>query len=160
MRVIANMTIFLFLIVFSSSCWPNDTYIVAATGKKLEVKASVVPKFLAFIEDKSKIEGQITIINLTSSPQKYSNKFLILKVNGSLDSRTYKNVIYSDFIDFGLVEIKPQSSLSLPAYWVFKASTNAKVDSVQLFLDEEGVEKQKVSIAATDKLLRQYKDAK
>jgi len=119
------------------TCQANNTKSATTSGKTLEIKASIIPNFRKFKDDKSKIEGKITITNKTPLPQYFGNEFLTLKVNGKFVARTYKDTIASEVIDFAAVEIKPHSSLALPVYWVFNVPVGTKVESVQLFLDEE-----------------------
>lgn len=140
MQSLAKVMFLLLLIGLSTTCWANNNS-VGVFGKALEIKASITPKFKNFDKNKSKIEGKITITNRTSTPQKYGNEFLQLKVNGKLVSRTYKQTVASEVIDFAVVEIKPRSSLSLPVYWVFDVARDTEIDSVQMYLDEAGIEK-------------------
>jgi len=143
MTSLSKVIILLLLTGLSTACWATETNSVRVTSKSLEIKASITPVFIKFQNSKSKIEGKITITitNRTSNPQKYGNEYLHLKVNGRLNSRTYKESVASEAIDFTVVQIKPHTTFSLPVYWVFDVPRETEVNSVQLLLDEEGVEK-------------------
>jgi len=141
MGPIRNVIALLMLMGFTTSCPANEMNQLLATGKTLEIKASITPHIRKFDNGKSKIEGKITITNQTQLVQKFGNEFLTLIVNGTLVARAYKDTIASDVIDFSTVDIKPRSSLSLPVYWVYSVPASTKIDSVQLVLDEEGLEK-------------------
>lgn len=131
----------LLLIFISATSYALKSNTIRIANKKIEIKAEVTPKLRSFSNGECKIEGKITITNQTSTHQKYGNKFLKLVVNENLTARTYKDTIASEVIDFAVVEIKPRSSLSLPVYWVFSVPKETKVGSLQLSLDEEGLEK-------------------
>lgn len=131
----------LLLTSFSATCFAAKTESTKLTTKGLEIKANISAKLKTFDNGKSKIEGKVTITNRTSVAQKYGNEFLRLTVNGKFVSRTYKDSVASEVIDFSVVEIKPRSSLSLPVYWVFELPTATEITSFRLSLDEKGVEK-------------------
>jgi len=130
----------LVLIFISATSYAMKIHTIRIVNKKLEIKADVAPKFKSFNNGESKIEGRITIINRTSTAQKYGNKYLKLIVNENLTARTYKDTIASEVIDITVIEIKPHTTLSLPVYWVFNVPKQTEVNSLRLSLDEDSLE--------------------
>ncbi|WP_136515574.1 hypothetical protein [Geomonas edaphica] len=133
----------LLLLCISTTSYALQSNTIGIASKSFEIKAEVTPKFRSFKKGESKIEGKITITNLTSTAQRYGNKFLKLTVNEHLTARTYKDTIASEVIDITAIEIKPHSSLSLPVYWVFRIPKETEVNSLQLYFDDGSLEKSK-----------------
>ena len=135
MRVLAQCFLVILLASASCGCAAKKTT-VTASSNSLEINASIDSEFNKINNEACKLEGRITVINKTAAYQKFGNKYLTLKVNGNLVSRTYKQTIASEVIDFATVSIKPNSSLSFPAYWVYSVPIDTIIKSMQLYLDE------------------------
>lgn len=106
--------------------------ILTIKSDNLEIQAVVGLKLRKMNEKQSKLEGKITVKNSSSDPAFYGNKYLILQINKSKTSRTYKKIIASVEIDVTKVEIKPESSISLPVYWVFEVPGSYQIDDIEL----------------------------
>ena len=86
---------------------------------------------------KNKVYGTVEISNITDQTQNYGNSFLFLVVNDTLSSRTYKDTKTSEFIDFSYVQIAPNASISLSAYWIFDANNHLNLNSLQVVFDKD-----------------------
>jgi hypothetical protein len=126
------------LIIIIQGCVDNNDNKahVAVTGKTFEIDATIVPKFVKSANRESKIEGTVTIKNVTAIPQKFGAKYLFLKANNELTSRTYKDSNVQEEVNTGKIEIAPNSSLSFPAYWVYNAPEETRLKSLQFLLQE------------------------
>lgn len=131
----ANCFLVVLLLFFSLGCTTKKIQ-VALTTDEFEVTTFINPKLKKFYNNKSKLEGQITVTNKTSYEVKYGNKFLKLKVNDNFTARTYKQTIASELIDFETVMIGANTTLSFPAYWVYSLPLNTVIQSMQLTFDE------------------------
>jgi hypothetical protein len=123
------------LITVLHGCVDNKAH-VTVSSKTFEISATIVPKFVKSGDRESKIGGTIIIKNVTSVPQKFSAKYLFLKINNDLTARTYKNSSVPDTVNTGDIDIEANSSVSFPAYWVYNVPAETKLKSLQFLFQE------------------------
>jgi hypothetical protein len=136
MRAFARCLLVLTMLAVTQGCSKKSEPLVSVSSSTLEVNASIVPQFKNVKSDECRLEGMVTVKNITAAPRKFGTSYLVLKVNGNLGARTFKNVSSPEAIDLSAVEIRPDDSLSFSAYWQFMTPENTKIKSLQLILTE------------------------
>jgi hypothetical protein len=127
----------LLLMVFPNLCLAERIDVSTSTEGGLVVQAHIDPKFEKISKKDSKILGEIHIKNTATTPQKFGNSYLFLKVNGKFVARTYKDSIASEMIDFSEVEIPASESISIPVYWVFSVPDTVVIDELSLLYNNK-----------------------
>ena len=99
----------------------------------LAITAVVKSSFSRLNEKQYKIEGSLIIKNTTNTELLFSNKDLYI-VSSKAESRTYKNSIASNAIDFANIPIQAKGILEQNVYWVVETKNEASVKNIHLEL--------------------------
>ena len=123
------------VVFFINGCKTEMNHLETKT-ESIAINIQLSPETKETDGSSNKIYGTVEISNITDQTQSYGNSFLFLVVNDTLSSRTYKDTKTSEIIDFSFVQITPNASISLSAYWIFDENKNIKVNSLQVVFDK------------------------
>ena len=123
------------LVVFIIYGWQTEKDYVETKTEAIAIKIKLNSEKNENNGSNNKVYGTVEISNITDQTQHYGNSFLFLIINDTLSSRTYKDTITSEIIDFSYVQIAPNTSIRFSAYWKFDEGRNIKVKSLQAVFD-------------------------
>ena len=125
--------------VLLAGCQRENGYVdLRSEDSTFAILARIDPSPKPLTNSKAKIRAHLTILNKTSLPQEYGDRFLFLHTADGKERRTYLDTLESRDIDFSTVTVKGADSLVIDVYWVFRRADRLSFQS--LFFDRRALE--------------------
>lgn len=116
-----KFSVILFIILLNMNCSKSDSRrIIHYENDSLSISISLDTTLsnLIMTNEMIKIFGYVKVSNNSGREISFSNKNLKLVIDDTLHSRTYKNTIASETIDFSFITIPSKSTFSEESYWI------------------------------------------
>jgi len=117
--------------ILLASCQKESAFVVLkAEDSTFTILARIEASPKPLTNSKAKVCAHLTVLNRTSLPQEFGDRFLFLETADGKVRRTYLDALESREIDFSTVTIRASDSLAIDVYWVFKRADKLSYQSL------------------------------